>query len=82
MIVVSDTSPFNDLVLIQHAEVLPSLFGRVIAAERGLLDLVSALAALRQTTFRVSDQVLDDLLRRDADRRRRLLSDSDSGDPK
>jgi hypothetical protein len=28
MIVVSDTSPLNYLVLIQHAEVLPSLFGR------------------------------------------------------
>ena len=50
-----------------------------IAAERGLLDLVPALAALKQTTFRVSDQVLDGLLRRDADRRRQLLDDSDGG---
>lgn len=31
MIVVSDTSPLKYLVLVQHAEVLPSLFGRVIA---------------------------------------------------
>ena len=53
-----------------------------IAAERILLDLVSALAALRQTTFRVSDQILGDLLRRDADRRRQLLGDSDGGDRK
>jgi len=171
MIVVSDTSPLNYLVLIQHAEVLPSLFGQVIAppavmaelqhpgaptivrawaagppawleiraparidpslglgtgethaislaqelhadavliderraltvarkagllvtgtlgvlevaAERGLLDLVSALAALRQTTFRVSAQILDDLLRRDADRQRHTLDNLDGGDRK
>jgi predicted nucleic acid-binding protein len=31
MIVVSDTSPLNYLVLIQRAEILPSLFGRIIA---------------------------------------------------
>jgi predicted nucleic acid-binding protein len=31
MIVVSDTSPLNYLVLIQHADVLPRLFGRVLA---------------------------------------------------
>ena len=50
-----------------------------IAAERGLIDLVRAVAGLRQTTFRVSDQVLDGVLQRDADRRRQLLGGSDSG---
>lgn len=77
MIVVSDTSPLNYLVLVTG-----TLGVLEIAADRGLLDLVSALAALRQTTFRVSDQVLDDLLRRDAHRRGQLLDDSDGGDRK
>lgn len=31
MIVVSDTSPLNYLVLMNHEELLPSLFGRVLA---------------------------------------------------
>ena len=44
------------------------------------LDLAAALAALRQTTFRVSDQILDDLLLRDADRQRQRSGDSDGGD--
>ena len=39
MIVVSDTSPLNYLVLIQHAEVLPSLFGRVIAPPAVMIEL-------------------------------------------
>ncbi len=142
MIVVSDTSPLNYRLLIQHAEVLPLLFGRVIAPPAvmielqhpgapsmvrawaagppawleirapatiapnlGLgigethaislaqelhadavlideLDLAAALAALRQTTFRVSDQILDDLLLRDADRQRQRSGDSDGGDCK
>ncbi len=161
MIVVSDTSPLNYLVLIEHAQVLPLLFGRVvappaviaelqhpgapavvrvwaadppawldirpparidpslglgigetqaislahelhadavliderraltiarkaglfvtgtlgvleIAAEQGLIDLVQAVVALKQTTFRVSEEVLDGVLQRDADRRRQL----------
>jgi predicted nucleic acid-binding protein len=65
MIVVSDTSPLNYLVLIEHAQVLPLLFGRVVA--------------LKQTSFRVSDPVLDGILQRDADRRRQLSGGSDSG---
>ena len=168
MIVVSDTSPLNYLVLIEQVQVLPVLFGRVvvppavmaelqhagapavvrawaagppawleiqppvridpslglgtgetqaislaqelhadavliderraatiarqaglfvtgtlgvleIAAERGLIDLVRAVAGLRQTTFRVSDQVLEGVLQLDADRRRQLSGGSDSG---
>jgi predicted nucleic acid-binding protein len=154
MIVVCDTSPLNYLVLIQHADILPALFGRVvappgviaelrhprapaavrawaerappwlevraprstdpalqlgsgeveaislacelkadavliderkaltvarqcglfvtgtlgvleIAAEKGLIALPAAIAALRQTSFRVSDGVLDGMLERD-----------------
>ena len=157
MIVVSDTSPLNYLVLIQHVEVLPALFGRVvappavldelqhpgtpaavrawaaappgwlevrapasidpglrlgpgeaeaislarelkadavliderkaltvarqcglfvtgtlgvleIAAEKGLIVLAEAIAALRRTSFRVSDEILDEVLRRDRKR--------------
>jgi len=157
VIVVSDTSPLNYLVLIQHVDVLPSLFGRVlappsvvaellhpgtppairawaeapptwlevrapamvdpriglgpgeaeaislarelqadilliderkgvaaarqyglfvtgtlgvleIAAERGLIALPVAIAALRQTTFRVSDELLTAMLQRDRER--------------
>ncbi len=157
MIVVSDTSPLSYLVLIQHADVLPALFGRVlappaviaelrhpgtpaavrawaetapawlevrapasldptlqlgpgeveaislarevkadavliderkaltaarkcglfvtgtlgvleIAAEKGLIALPAAFAALRQTSFRVSDGLLDEMLPRDRQR--------------
>lgn len=40
-----------------------------IAAERNLLDLGHTIASLRQTTFRGTDQLFDELLRRDAQRR-------------
>ena len=161
MIVVSDTSPLNYLVLTQHVEILPPLFGRVvappavisesqhpgtpqvvrawveaaptwletraptsvdpslglgqgeaeaislarelhadavliderkgvivarqlglfatgtlgvleIAAEKGLINLAQAIAALRQTSFRVSEQLLEEVLQRDRNRRRLL----------
>lgn len=39
MIVVSDTSPLNYLVLIQHVNVLPSLFGRVVAPPAVVAEL-------------------------------------------
>lgn len=39
MIVVSDTSPLNYLVLIRHEDVLPTLFGRVIAPRAVLTEL-------------------------------------------
>jgi predicted nucleic acid-binding protein len=160
MIVVSDTSPLNYLVLIGHVDVLPALFDRVVtppavvaellhpgsptpvhvwasslpewlevvtpastdhtlglaageaeaiavaqelaaslllvderkassvaarlgiqavgtlnvlalAAERGLLELSSAIAGLRGTTFREPTALVEELLRRDAERRRR-----------
>ena len=34
MIVVSDTTPLNYLILIEAAQVLPELFGRVYARRR------------------------------------------------
>jgi predicted nucleic acid-binding protein len=49
-----------------------------IAAERDLVDIVQAVVALKQTTFRVSDRVLDELLQRDAERRRPLSGGADS----
>ena len=39
MIVVSDTSPLNYLVLIRHEHILPTLFGRVLAPQAVLLEL-------------------------------------------
>ena len=39
MIVVSDSSPLNYLVLIQHEQILPALFGRVIAPGGVLTEL-------------------------------------------
>ena len=39
MIVVSDTSPLNYLVLIGHIDILPTLFGRVIVPPIVLLEL-------------------------------------------
>lgn len=160
MLVVSDTSPLNYLLLIGHEAVLPSLFGRVfttpgvlrelrhpgspdpvrdwsgapppwlevrspaalepslrlgrgeteaislalelqadivliderkgmqaatalglvvtgtlavleLASERQLLHLPSAIAALRQTTFRASERLYEEMLRRAAERERR-----------
>jgi predicted nucleic acid-binding protein len=49
-----------------------------IAAERDLIDIVQAVVALKQTTFRLSDRVLDGLLQRDAERRRPLSGEADS----
>ncbi len=40
-----------------------------VAAERHMVDLPQAIAALRQTTFREPRKLVDELLRRDADRR-------------
>lgn len=40
-----------------------------MAAERTLLSLPNAVAALRQTTFRGPDRLFEDLLRRDERRR-------------
>lgn len=39
-----------------------------LAAERRLLNLADAFAKLRETTFHVSDQLLDDALQRHAER--------------
>ncbi len=50
-----------------------------IAAEQGLIDLVPAVAARKQTSFRASDQVLEGVLQRDAERRRQLSGGSDNG---
>jgi len=40
VIVVSDTSPLNYLVLIQHADVLPLVFGRVLAPPAVIAELL------------------------------------------
>ena len=39
MIVVSDTSPLNYLVLIGHVEILPTLFGRVLVPPAVMAEL-------------------------------------------
>jgi predicted nucleic acid-binding protein len=39
MIVVSDTTPLNYLILIEAADVLPALFGRVYAPKAVMLEL-------------------------------------------
>ena len=39
MIVVSDTTPLNYLILIEEAQVLPALFGRVYASTAVLQEL-------------------------------------------
>jgi predicted nucleic acid-binding protein len=39
-----------------------------IAAEKGLIVLREAIAALRQTSFRVSDEIVEEVLRRDRKR--------------
>ena len=44
------------------------------AAERGLIDLPPALAALLGTNFRASTEIVRVMLRRDADRKRRVCS--------
>ena len=41
-----------------------------LAAEQDLIDLPSAFAALRQTTFRITDVLIEAALQRDADRRK------------
>lgn len=40
-----------------------------LAAERSLLDLSSAIASLRQTTFREPTKLVEELLKRDSQRR-------------
>jgi predicted nucleic acid-binding protein len=49
-----------------------------IAADKQLLALPQAIAALRQTSFRVSQRVLDEVLQRDRDRKRRLAQEPES----
>jgi predicted nucleic acid-binding protein len=52
---------------------LPTVFTVAIlelGAERGLLDLPTAIAKLRQTSFFVSQEILDAALERDKNRRR------------
>ena len=69
MIVISDTSPLNYLVLIGQAEIVHELYDRVIipqavytAAERGLIELPAAIHLLQQTTFRASPRLYEVLL--------------------
>jgi predicted nucleic acid-binding protein len=46
MIVIADTSPINYLVLIDHIEVLPKLYGRILTPPAVCDELRSALAPL------------------------------------
>jgi predicted nucleic acid-binding protein len=39
-----------------------------LAAEKGLLSLADAISGLRRTTFRVPEKLIEELLRRDAQR--------------
>lgn len=57
------------IALAEGLIVLPTLAVLEKAAEHGLLELPSALQALRQTTFRVSQARIDAALERDAIRR-------------
>ena len=76
MIVVSDTTPINYLVLVGKQDILPLLFGQVIvpeavleaAAERGLLDFGLVLAELKTHKFFLSPALERDSLERDARR--------------
>lgn len=76
MIVVSDTSPLNYLVLIDERQacavarqrgltVTGTLAVLGLAAQRQLLDLPQAIAALQQTTFRGPDDLMNRLSQRD-----------------
>lgn len=71
MIVLSDTSRINYLVLIGQVEVLPQLFGEVLeaAGKRGFLDLPTAIAKLRQTNFHIAERIIQRVLNEDAHRR-------------
>jgi predicted nucleic acid-binding protein len=85
MLVIADTSPLHYLVLIEHTAILPTLFGHVLvpravveelqrprtpAAERGLLDFPAAIAQLAATSFYLPSQLVEDMLSRDADRKK------------
>lgn len=50
-------------------QVVGTLTVLALAAERNLLDLSSAIAALRQTTFREPEDLIAELLARDDQRR-------------
>lgn len=81
MIVVSDTSPLNYLVLIERENVLRELFGRVIiplsiigtigvldqAARRNLIDLRNAFDELQKTNFHISEDLIRKLLKDNED---------------
>jgi predicted nucleic acid-binding protein len=47
MIVVSDASPLHYLILIDHAELLPALFGQVLTTPAVLAELKQQEALLR-----------------------------------
>jgi predicted nucleic acid-binding protein len=58
MLVIADTSPLHDLVLIEHTDVLPPLFGRVIVppvveeAERCAFAVMGTLRVLELASER------------------------------
>jgi len=62
MIIIADASPINYLVLIGHLPFTGTLGILRAGAKSGLLDLNDAVARLRQTSFHVSQDVLDPLI--------------------
>ncbi|MCC7084918.1 MAG: DUF3368 domain-containing protein [Pirellulales bacterium] len=53
-------------------QVVGTLNVLALAAERGLIDLQSAIGELRKTTFREPTKLVEELLKRDAARRGRI----------
>jgi predicted nucleic acid-binding protein len=68
MIIVSNTSPINYLILIGHINLLPELFQQIIlgildqAATMKLIDLPTAVQNLQSTSFWASDSLIQKLL--------------------
>jgi predicted nucleic acid-binding protein len=67
---VTDDSSAYKVALAQHIPVVRTLRLLEMAAERGLIDLPTVLARLATTTFYAPDDVLAEMLARDAERQR------------
>jgi len=68
---VTDDSSAYKVALAHHIPVVRTLRLLEMAAEQGLLDLPTALARLAATTFYAPDEVIGEMLARDAERKRR-----------
>jgi len=72
MIVIADTGPINELILIGEIEILPALYRQVAIPQYSrrtfrrcqarVAGLRSALGRLRQTSFHISREILDRLI--------------------